>query len=584
MLRAKLPFFLAYARANNQPIFVEYIEIAAFGQYIDTGTVLSYNHKVTAVVKPVDDNSGANHIIFGNLVDQTKGFSCACANKVINSRFDGTLIADNFYRGGDTPHTYTVDKNGIVIDDEPIKTWNATPSDFTTVGTCFLSGNRGISNQPVNYMGAGSRIYDFKVWENDILVQHLRPCLHPQTFEACMYDTVTKQYFYNKGTGSFIPAPRFVEYIESDSTAYIDTGIAGGKDTLTVECKFMYNSFVSYGGIYGNYVSDSHNGIRCILANSGNRIITNNNTICTTSGNTELDCNISQIHTVISKHDTVILDGVATSIQNTEIGTENANNVALFNRSVINPNTSRDISLRVYDFKISENDTLLRHLRPCLRGNTPCMFDMVEGKYYMNVGIGTFKYSEINFVDYIRSIGTQWIDTGVEATSITRFIVKGTCDVNDNINAQLLGTTNNSASTFFGSRYMSGTGVKSWYCMDAEGVSIGNPTNLSIVDCTIESSTSQYGTLTDLVDNTISEFTSFSTSEWAFTTGNLLLFGGDTTRRSPNATCYSLQLYTANGLVRDLRPCLDYNNVACMFDIVTGKYFYNQGEGEFIAG
>jgi hypothetical protein len=185
----------------DKPIFVDYIELAIGRQYIDTGIVLGYNHKVTAVVKPVEDGSNLNHIIFGNLVDQTKGFSCACANRVINSRFDGTLYADNLYRGGDTPHTYTVDKNGIVIDNEPIKTWNATPSNFTTVGTCLLSGNRGTNNQPVNYMGVGSRIYDFKVWENDILIQHLRPCLMGNT--PCMYDMVSGKYFYNQGTGEF---------------------------------------------------------------------------------------------------------------------------------------------------------------------------------------------------------------------------------------------------------------------------------------------------------------------------------------------------------------------------------------------
>lgn len=183
-----------------------------------------------------------------------------------------------------------------------------------------------------------------------------------------------------------------LEYLGSDSQAYIDTGIAGGKDTLTIECKFMYDTFVGYGGIYGNYVLDSHNGIRCILANSGNKIITNNNTICTTSGNTELNCAISQIHTVISKHDTVILDGVATSIQNTATGTENANNIALFNRSITNPNTSRDIGLKVYGFKIYDADVLVSNLIPCRRKSDSIlgMYDTVSRHFFTNAGTGDF--------------------------------------------------------------------------------------------------------------------------------------------------------------------------------------------------
>jgi len=183
-----------------------------------------------------------------------------------------------------------------------------------------------------------------------------------------------------------------VEYLGSDSQAYIDTGIAGGEDTLTIECKFMYNTFVAYGAIYGNYVSDSHSGIRCILANSENRIITNNNTICTITGNTELNCAISQIHTIISKHDTVIFDGVATSIQNTATGKENANNFALFNRSITNPNTLRDIGLRVYGFKIYNADVLVSNLIPCRRNSDSVlgMYDTISGNFLTNAGTGTF--------------------------------------------------------------------------------------------------------------------------------------------------------------------------------------------------
>ena len=204
-------------------------------------------------------------------------------------------------------------------------------------------------------------------------------------------------------------------------------------------------------------------------------------------------------------------------------------------------------------------------------------------KAYMGSKL-VYKEREPIFLDYIESTGTQYIDTGIEATSITRFVIKGTCETNGYSNAQLLGTQNNSASTFFGSRYMSSTGIKSWYCKNAESVSIGNPTNLSIIDCTIESRNSQYGTLTDLVDGSVNEFVNF-TDDWGFTSGNLLLFGGISDRISPNATCHSLQLYTANGLVRDLRPCLHPKTLkVCMYDMVAKKYFYNKGAGSFVAG
>ena len=188
------------------------------------------------------------------------------------------------------------------------------------------------------------------------------------------------------------------------------------------------------------------------------------------------------------------------------------------------------------------------------------------------------------FLDYIKSTGTQYIDTGIKGTDITRFVVKGTCLPDGQNNSQFLGGTQSSAYTFFGARYRTAEMKTNWYCMNSTGDSLGDPSHLSIIEATIESKTSQYGTLTDLVDGSVKEFVKFSTSQWGFPNENLLLFGGDSQRRSPNATCYMLQLYTKDGLVRDLRPCIDPKGVVCMYDMVTKKYYYNQGTGTLTAG
>lgn len=209
--------------------------------------------------------------------------------------------------------------------------------------------------------------------------------------------------------------------------------------------------------------------------------------------------------------------------------------------------------------------------------------------YFRNKGIGkaylgtnlVFESAKPIFIDYIESTGRQWIDTGIKGTDVTRFVVKGTCIENGVNNTQLIGGNNSSSQTFFGNRYTNN--VAKWYCVDSKGTSIGNPHNLSIIDATIESGTSQYGTLTDVVEGTVSEFIKFSGNAWGFPESNLLIFGGYSSRRSPNATCYLAQLYTTDGLVRDLRPCLK-GNTPCMYDMVTKQYFYNQGTGEFIAG
>lgn len=33
---------------------------------------------------------------------------------------------------------------------------------------------------------------------------------------------------------------------------------------------------------------------------------------------------------------------------------------------------------------------LIQDLRPCLQGNTPCMYDTVTGQFFTNVGTGEF--------------------------------------------------------------------------------------------------------------------------------------------------------------------------------------------------
>lgn len=191
--------------------------------------------------------------------------------------------------------------------------------------------------------------------------------------------------------GETLPYDAEIEYLGSNSKQYIDTGIAGGKNTLTIECKFMYNNYINYGAIYGNYISDNHNGIRTIFSNSANDIIVNNNTINTTRGNTVLTrCLAEQPHILISKHDTVTLDGITTTIVNTSTGITNASNIAVLNRSITNPNTSRDIGARVYYFKVVDDDTIIADLIPVRVGQVGYMYDKVSKQLFGNAGTGDF--------------------------------------------------------------------------------------------------------------------------------------------------------------------------------------------------
>lgn len=240
------------------------------------------------------------------------------------------------------------------------------------------------------------RIYRAQISEGNEIIANFIPVMRNSDSKVGMYDTVTGQFFTNAGTGEFIASPRFVEYLQSDSTAYIDTGVAGGVNTLEVSCTFSWSNFVTYGAVYGNYVSDGHNGIRLILHNVNNIMLANSNTICTTTGNTEFNCARNAIHTVVNKYDTVNVDGTAIIKTNKTTGQANSENIVLFNRSMTNPNTTRNIGLKIYSCQMYDSDVLIRDFRPALDGNNvACMYDMVTGTYFYNQGTGEFQYGGI---------------------------------------------------------------------------------------------------------------------------------------------------------------------------------------------
>lgn len=42
------------------------------------------------------------------------------------------------------------------------------------------------------------------------------------------------------------------------------------------------------------------------------------------------------------------------------------------------------------------------------------------------------------------------------------------------------------------------------------------------------------------------------------------------------------RIYNEYNLIMNLVPCLDENKIPCMYDYVSGKYFYNKGTGNFL--
>lgn len=166
-------------------------------------------------------------------------------------------------------------------------------------------------------------------------------------------------------------------YVLTHSTAWIDTGVAGATD-LEIAVRFEVGTYVQYAPIYANYVDESHKNCRAILSSSTALLVGGGNNKNTTVSNFSLN----RVHTLIVNSSTAYLESVSTAISASS-DTENTTNICLGSTSVTNPNTSRDISLRLYAFSIKKAGVLILNYVPCTRDSDskPGFYDLVANSF-----------------------------------------------------------------------------------------------------------------------------------------------------------------------------------------------------------
>ena len=180
-----------------------------------------------------------------------------------------------------------------------------------------------------------------------------------------------------------------IEYLQSDESTYIDTGIGGDSDDLEINGVFEYSTFALYGAIYGNYIDEETNVTRCILAENNNIAYDNLNTKGAGGSNVvELPMNTKINYT----SNIYQINNGAKSIKRTNLakGKTNNSNIALFNRFVSPPKLSRNIGLKVYSFKISKSGEALRDFVPVRVGDVGYMYDKVSKQLFGGIGTGQF--------------------------------------------------------------------------------------------------------------------------------------------------------------------------------------------------
>lgn len=177
-------------------------------------------------------------------------------------------------------------------------------------------------------------------------------------------------------------------------------------------------------------------------------------------------------------------------------------------------------------------------------------------------------------VEYITATGTQHLDTLITATNDYEIRAKfRLTELNDSFlygARQAYGSSSfalhkNYApfSTDVGTGYVN-LGVDSWYNVKQ------NKNGIYINDL-----------LAHAYNNSLASFTTPNTIRvFAMAQGNNALYGS-TFMKGDFA---SFEIYNNGVLVCNLVPCIDSNDVACMYDTINERFLYNLGTGNFTAG
>lgn len=184
----------------------------------------------------------------------------------------------------------------------------------------------------------------------------------------------------------------------------------------------------------------------------------------------------------------------------------------------------------------------------------------------------------INYIEYIESTGTQYIDT----------------EYIPNINNNTKVVARYSYTTVYQYKMLAGFDYGAGFCygmLDANAYFCNwcksqKTTNIKPVVGQIYTLEQTYKNGSqNLTLNGVSRLN--TTFDFNYTPYAIYIFGRHMSSGAAllsDLKLYSLQIYDNDVLVRDFVPILDKNNVACLYDKVSEKCFYNKGTGTFNAG
>ena len=204
------------------------------------------------------------------------------------------------------------------------------------------------------------------------------------------------------------------------------------------------------------------------------------------------------------------------------------------------------------------------------------MYDTVNEVFYTNAGTGNFLVGPhvdgTTEVEYIESTGTQYIDTGMNLNQNSKIELEfEVTEAGDyNIFGSRSSATSNNIGIIFSNTYSeididfqdyTKNRLKTSYDISKKIYGISNE-SLRAGD------TSQ----------SVTSYSDFTTPENAYI---FSMSGNAPACENAKMKLYYCKIWNGETLKRDYIPVLDKEGIACLYDKVDGKYYYNQGTGTF---
>ena len=264
---------------------------------------------------------------------------------------------------------------------------------FTPTLTMGLFGANMTGGTHTNWKGRISRV---KVSQGSAVVRDLVAVRVGSV--GYLYDQITGTLYANSGTGAFVvgrdlPYDAEVEYLESDGTQYIDTGILG-KESIKLYARFNYpnaSSATGSGRLFGSRQTSLSNAFAVGI--SSGIVAANNNKmfVCFDSQPyyiIDAVFDINTWHEISFGASDIELDGLSYGSQYTSTPFTTPQTLKLFGFD--NDGTLRYGRVRVSSYKIWDGTTLLQDLVPVRKNGVGYMYDRVSGQLFGNDGTGNF--------------------------------------------------------------------------------------------------------------------------------------------------------------------------------------------------